>query len=267
LEQDINTSFYSSGVFGNSNNNLIFSCDLSQCSQYISTHYLYKNNKNNYLYQCDNNGICNIKHSISTGYYLTGSPTFSSTFPYISYYSLIQCNKSNNPSKCINTAIPTGDFINKLNNKSIIHCNGTTCISTNGNIIQGHGYIDITDSLKKTIITCSINKCISEDKYTLLTISYNNLYFIDATSTSNIIICTTSNCSSQNISNNLTEGQKLYFIDGTNITNIITCSNNGCISGDSGALSNKNAIYTDGAINGRTLTCTVNGCISSNGNL
>jgi len=174
--------------------------------------------------------------------------------------------------------MPTGDYIDKINNRNIVHCDSSQCTYSKGSKIQGQGYIDITDTTNKTIITCSNGKCISENKYPQFSSSFLN--FIDANNVKNIIncysstVCTTSSncsyfsfCKSIDKCDSYENGKKLYFIDGNDNTKIITCTNDGCVAGESDALPNKNIHYPDGFISNNKILCSVDDCFSSSGKI
>ena len=162
----------------------IFSCSADGCTQYKSNyHYFVDDSK---LYGCDSTGRCTDKtSSISIGNYLSGTPTVTSvsgtTFP-----SLIGC---------------TGNTIGDCEEKS-----------------ASVGFYIDASSVTNTIIKCTSSSCQSFNSKA----ATNEIkYYIDAATDGNLIICTSTSCTSSVAS-------KGYYVDAGNSGKFIQCNGSTC---------------------------------------
>lgn len=119
-------------------------------------------------------------------------------------------------------------YIDEAKAGNIITCysTGTKCTSDLGSTLQGHAYLDKSDTSSKKIIICPKNggACVSSDK----------------TDTEN------------------------YFINGSNPTELISCTSGGsCTSADKSAVTLE--LKSDGTQDGYTIACSsvLKGCVSS----
>ena len=217
---------------------LIYTCNAShECTQLRSTYYLYVYDMNdddaetnlNYLYRCDENGMCVVKNSIKAGYYLEGAATNDV------YASLIHC-KSNEVQDCEHKVIQTtteptdvGYYIDAGNPGNIIHCSAANaCSSAPGTTDQGVAYLDrgsaveIDTSPKYKIvqlIQCSDNGCTSTNQIEGL-YGTNTRYFIDGAANTNVITCDKDKCETTDLSGS---DATTTYLDGSNINYTITC--------------------------------------------
>lgn len=221
LAKNSSTSLYTLG-----NSGLIYECQKDgSCTQYISTHYL----SDSSMYRCDASGTCaDVSSSISSDYYyISGKPNLSASKPYLTYSNVIQCSEDT-VSSCSTTLSngnpPNGVFLDVMNNKNVVICNGTTCSSIGGSLEQGHAYINIMDSESKSIITCTTESCQSESPLTGSTDS-SDFFYISAMDITKIIKWseTSLNCSEP-------DGLSGNFIDGKNNDYTITNTSHGYIS-------------------------------------
>jgi len=143
-----NSNLYKKGTIGEQNG-LIFSCDDSKCTQYISSYYLFNDESN--LYNCDNTGNCEIVKSINKGFYLSGSTNHD---------SLIYCREEDITS-CDYYSIKPGYYVNASVFMGLIYCSSNECITFNSSTgIHTFYYLDGSNSAN--LIICNNSGCKSD---------------------------------------------------------------------------------------------------------
>ncbi|KAG4102844.1 hypothetical protein H8356DRAFT_930100 [Neocallimastix lanati (nom. inval.)] len=276
---------------------LVYYADANKVFTQKKDGFFYLNTTKSKLVYCpsENNGtiVCS-SITPSEGYYLNAARDDLTGAIITCLGTPVKCKKGNG----------TADFsyIDAGKEGNIISCAGTTCTTAPGSKMQGHAYIDGTETTTPNIM---ITYDRSEGKFVSTTLDFVPKYYVDADDPEkikNIITCNNAGCTSSHGSTlpghayiSGTDPEKMtlisyedtdsdgeedafdvaddqiktdsYFIDGTNPKNLISCTvSGGCFSGAPPIPSGSVMLFkTDGVTAGNTITCTNEGCISSKG--
>jgi len=255
-ENGVNGAYYLNSGSDNSSE-LLIKCDATKC---FTMHYSYSETKTSDAFldrgSFANNKYVNvIKCIAATGcsnpiltagadnfyYFINGGSTSIND-------AIITC--TGEPLECTaGKGLAEGFYVDSVDDKRVISCDSSSCVSTPGSKLQGHAYIKAVASGKKdNIITYdkATGKFVTTSKKDDIGTDEDKLYYIDGSNPKKLISCigaTSGGGECTSATPTMGSNKYLFYPDGTDPTDhTIVCSSDGCIS-SKGKIGFKNYYY------------------------